>query len=72
MAHYFIYCISSFRLDGKTSTAVRPRLASPSGSPPEVNSPCEPLVGPNYMNTGISDRSGRAETRATGKFNYYY
>ncbi|XP_044054399.1 centrosome-associated protein 350 isoform X2 [Siniperca chuatsi] len=67
----------SLGLDGKKSSAARPKQASPSGSsdpgsPPGVDSPREPVrsgsLGANNPTT--TARSGRAETKTTGELHY--
>ncbi|XP_022615991.1 centrosome-associated protein 350 [Seriola dumerili] len=69
----------SLGLDGKRSSAARPKHASPScssdpGSPPGADSSSEPVrggsLGANNMNTGTTARSGRVETRTTGELQY--
>ncbi|XP_054458293.1 centrosome-associated protein 350 [Anoplopoma fimbria] len=69
----------SLGLDSKKSTAARPKQGSPSGSPypgspPEADSPSEPVrsasLGAINPNTGTTARSGRAEPRTTGELQY--
>ncbi|XP_023257690.1 centrosome-associated protein 350 [Seriola lalandi dorsalis] len=69
----------SLGLDGKRSSATRPKHASPScspdpGSPPGADSSSEPVrggsLGANNMNTGTTARSGRVEPRTTGELQY--
>lgn len=68
--------ISSLGLDTKKSSAARPKWASSSGSPDpsspqRADSPSEPVrsgsQGANNPNTGPTSRSGKAETKTTGK-----
>ncbi|KAG7230763.1 hypothetical protein INR49_019577 [Caranx melampygus] len=67
----------SLGLDGKKSSAARPKHMSPSGSPDldsptGVDSSSEPVrggsLGANHMST--TTRSGRGETRPTGELQY--
>ncbi|XP_071343911.1 centrosome-associated protein 350 isoform X2 [Trachinotus anak] len=66
-------------LDGKKSSAARPKHTSPTGSPdpgspPGAESSSEPVrgasLGANNMNTGSTARSGKVETRTTGELQY--
>ncbi|XP_026161076.1 centrosome-associated protein 350 isoform X2 [Mastacembelus armatus] len=64
----------SLGLDDKKSRAVRPKWASPCGSPdpgftPRAESPSGSL-GANIMNTGTTARSARSDTRTTGELQY--
>ncbi|XP_039984089.1 centrosome-associated protein 350 isoform X2 [Xiphias gladius] len=73
------YSHQSLGLNGKKSSAARPKHTSPSGSPapgspPGADSFSEPLrgrsLGEDNMNTGTTARSGRVETWTTGELQY--
>ncbi|XP_035502561.1 centrosome-associated protein 350 isoform X2 [Scophthalmus maximus] len=66
----------SLALDGKKFSVVKPKHASPLGSPdhgppPGADSSSEPVRGgSDNMNVGTTASSGRVETRTTGELQY--